>query len=124
MPASFTIDLARRVVYSRGWGILVDDDLRETQRGVRDAVGFESDFCQLYDFSGVTELRVTGEGLREMARQSPFDRNARRAVVVDSDVAFGMVRMFQIVGDRETPEFQIFRDRETAQHWLDSGIAD
>jgi hypothetical protein len=123
MPASFTIDVARRAVYSRGWGVLVDDDLRETQRGLREAVGFESDFCQLYDFSDVTEVRVTGEGLREMALQSPFDRNARRAVVVDSHVAYGMVRLFQIVGDRETPEFQIFRHREDALRWLESGNA-
>ena len=123
MPASFTIDLARRMVHSRGWGILVDADLRETQRGIRETSGFEPDFRQLYDFTDVTEVRVTGHGVRELARASPFGRDARRAIVVGSDIAFGMVRMFQIVSDRERPEFQIFRDRETALHWLDGGSA-
>lgn len=123
MPASFTIDLARRIVYSRGWGVLVDSDLRQTQHGLRETVGFEPDFSQLYDFSDVTEVRVTGEGLREMSRQSPFHRDARRAVVVDTDVAFGMVRVFQLAGDRETPEFQIFRDRESALRWLEGSLA-
>ena len=124
MPASFSIDLARRMVYSRGWGVLVDSDLRQTQRGLRETAGFEPDFSQLYDFSGVTEVRITGDGLRELSRQSPFHKEARRAIVVDSEVAFGMARMFQISGDRETSEFQIFRDREIALRWLESRVAE
>ncbi len=121
MPASFMIDVARRIVYSRAWGVLVDADLRQTQRGVREAPGFEPDFRQLYDFSEVTEVRVTSEGVQDMARHSPFVRNARRAIVVTSDVAFGMVRTFQIVGNRETPQFRIFRDRRLALEWLADG---
>lgn len=58
MPASFTIDVVRRIVLSRGQGVLVDDDLRETQKGVRDAPGFDADFRQLHDFSEVTDVEV------------------------------------------------------------------
>ena len=119
MPASFTIDPERRLVLSRGWGVLVDDDLRGTQRGLRAAPEFAPDFRQLWDFTAVTQVRVTGEGLRGLALQSPFRRDARRAIVVASDVAFGMVRMYELVSDRDSRYFRIFRDVATAMQWLE-----
>jgi hypothetical protein len=122
MPASFTIDLEDRIVFSRAWGILVDDDLRQTQRGVREAPGFAPDFRQLYDFSDVTDVQVTQDSLWGMAVNSPFELGARRAMVVDTDVAFGVARMYQLISGRESTTFRIFRDREAALRWLDSGL--
>ena len=124
MPASFTVDLERRVVFSKGWGVLVDDDLRQTQAGVRETPGFEPDFRQLYDFSAVTDVQVTQDSLWGMAGNSPFDLDARRAMVVGSDVAFGVVRMYQLMSERESSTFRIFRDRESALRWLERGAAD
>jgi hypothetical protein len=123
MPASFTVDLSRRTVFSRAWGILVDDDLRQTQQGVREAPGFEPDFSQLYDFSAVTDVLVTQDSLWGMVGNSPFDISARRAVVVGSEVAFGVVRMYQQMSGRDNASFRIFRDRESALRWLEGGAA-
>lgn len=120
MPASFVIDHARREVRSRAWGVLVDADLEATQRALRAEAGFDPLYRQLYDFTAVTEVRVTGTGLRELARRSPFSPRARRAIVVPSDVAFGMARMYGLVGDRDEALFQIFRDLPTAERWLAS----
>lgn len=119
MPASFTIDLARRIVFSRGWGILVDDDLRQTQKGVRETPGFEPDFRQIYDFSDVIDVEVTQDSLWGLAGSSPFAAGARRAVVVDSNVAFGVARMYQLMSERESSTFRIFRDRQAALRWLE-----
>ena len=124
MPASFTIDVARRTVFSRGWGVLVDDDLRQTQQGVREAPGFEPDFSQLYDFSAVTDIQVTQDALWGMVGNSPFGMRARRAVVVDSEVAFGVGRMYQQMSGREYATFRIFRDRASALRWLEGGAAE
>lgn len=124
MPASFTVDLPRRIVFSRGWGILVDDDLRETQKGVREAAGFTSDFSQLYDFFEVTDVQVTPDTLWGLAAGSPFELGARRAVVVGSDVAFGMARMYQSISGRQSDTFRIFRDRESAVRWLEGATAE
>ena len=119
MPANFTIEPERRLVRSRGWGSLTDADLRQTQRELREAPEFGADFRQLYDFSEVTDLRVTGEGLRDLARHSPFARDARRAIVVASDAAYGMVRMYQLSSDRDSEHVRIFRDLAGAIRWLD-----
>ena len=120
MPASFTIDFTRRIVFSRAWGILVDDDLRQSQKGVRETPGFERDFRQLYDFTDVTDVQVTTDALWGMVKDSPFVQSAHRAIVVDSDVAFGVVRMYQQISGRESATFRIFRDRESALSWLES----
>ena len=119
MPASFQVDVDRRIVFSRGWGILVDDDLRETQKGVRESPGFTPDFSQLYDFSEVTDIRVTEETLWGLAGTSPFGLRARRAVVVASDAAFGVARTYQAISGRQSDTFRIFRYRDSALRWLD-----
>jgi hypothetical protein len=124
MPASFTIDVARRTVFSRAWGILVDDDLRQTQQGVRVAPDFDPDFSQLYDFSAITDVQVTTDALWGMVGDSPFGVHALRAVVVNSDVAFGVARMYQQMSSRESATFRIFRDRESAVRWLEDKHAE
>jgi hypothetical protein len=118
MPATFEIDAARRLVVSRAWGVLEDADLAATQAGVRADARFDAGFSQIFDFTAVTEVRLTGATLIGLSRTSPFAIDARRAVVVSSDVAFGMARMYALASDRGAESFQIFRDMESALQWL------
>jgi hypothetical protein len=77
------------------------------------------DFRQLYDFSEVTDVQVTQDSLWGLAGNSPFLQGARRAIVVTSDVVFGVVRMYQLMSGRESDTFRISRDRASALVWLD-----
>lgn len=122
MPASFVIDHANRLVRSKAWGVLEEEDLAATQRGVRNDKQFDPMYRQIYDFSEVTEIRLSAERLRLLAYNSPFSPKAPRAVVVNSDVAYGMARMYSLMGDRDPEHFRIFRDRESALRWL--GVTD
>jgi len=121
MPASFVVDADRRLVSSRAWGVLVDADLFGTQDGVRAHPSFEPHFSQIYDFSDVTEMRLTGDAVLNLGRSSPFAVDARRAIIVTSDVAFGMARMYGLASNRASDSFRIFRDHASALSWL--GIA-
>ena len=121
MPATCDIDHDRRLVRSRAWGTLVDTDLQATQRTLREDARFESTYSQIYDFSEVEHVRVTGKGLESLARSSPFARDARRAVVVGSDHGYGMARMFAMLSDRDPVNFRIFRDVASATAWIESG---
>lgn len=120
MPATSIIDHDARIVRSRAWGILSDSDLEGTQATLHADPRFDPMYRQVYDFSGVTEVQVTGEFVRRLARNSLFSPHARRAVVVNSDVAFGLARMFGLVGDRDPDSFMIFRDIQSAEDWIDS----
>jgi hypothetical protein len=61
-----------------------------------------------------SEVRAIVELLRDM---SPRIREVSIAVLVDSDVSYGLVRMIQLLLE-ETATIRPFRDREKALHWL------
>ena len=121
MPATFLIDHDERIVRSRAWGLLVDGDLFETQRRLREDPRFEPTFCQIFDFTAVEQLALTGDGLRKLAATSPFARDARRAIVVNGESAYGMARMYAMLSDRDSEFFRIFRDTPSALKWLRDG---
>ena len=121
MPATFLIDHDERIVRSRAWGLLIDSDLFDTQQRLRDDPRFEPTYCQIWDFTAVQQLCLTGDGLRKLAANSPFSRDARRAIVVGSEGAYGMARMYALLSDRNPAYFRIFRDTPAAIKWLRDG---
>jgi len=122
MPGAYTIDLARSLVLSRGWGVLTDRELLAHVRALTADPRFARHFRQLADLRDVTEVQFTASTIREMVRLNPFGAGARRALVVTSDVVFGMARMYQILRDESPDELRIFRKVDDALQWL--GIAD
>jgi len=119
MPADNRIDLSTRVVYSRAWGIVTNEDLADNRVALSRDPAFAPDLAQLYDCTGVTEVKVTSEALLRLALTSPFAPTARRAIAVSSEVAFGLARMYAQLSGREEV-IQVFRDRPSAVQWLDS----
>jgi len=118
MPADFQIDLSERVVYCRAWGVVTDGDLANNRVALHADPAFEPDMAVLYDFSGVTEVQVTSVTLRRLALTTHLVPAARQAIVAPTDAAFGLARMYSILGGRE--EDQVFRDRAEALRWLKS----
>jgi hypothetical protein len=118
MAASYRIDVARGVVYSRGWGVLTDEEIAAHAQTLRVDPRFDPGFRQIVDFRGLTNIRVSGAGVREVARYNPFRRDARRAFVVVSDEAFGLTRMFGMFTDSSAEQFGIFRSIEPALEWI------
>lgn len=118
MPASYWIDLSREIVFSRGWGALTDAEVLSHAETLRADAKFDPEFQQIIDYSEVTEVRVTTSGVAAVAERNPFRVGARRAVVVGSDEAFGMVRMFQMRTDSDPEQFAIFRSLGPAMEWV------
>jgi hypothetical protein len=118
MPCSYTIDLARSLVLSRGWGILTDGELLAHVRALTIDPRFARSFHQLADLRDVADVEVSTSTIREMARLNPYGDGSRRAVVVTSDVLFGMARMYQILRDEPTDELEVFRKLDDALRWL------
>jgi hypothetical protein len=122
MPGSYAIDTGRSLVLSRGWGVLTDGELLAHVRALAIDQRFAPHFCQLADLRDVTTFEVSSATIRAMASLNPFGVGARRALVVGSDVAFGMARMYQILRDESPDVFEIFREIVPALDWL--GLAD
>jgi len=118
MPGSYLIDAAAGIVYTRGWSVLTDEEIAAHAEALGADPRFDPGFRQIVDFRELTEIRVSGAGVREVARHNPFRRDARRAFVVASDEAFGLTRMFGMFTDSSGDEFQIFRAIEPAFEWI------
>jgi hypothetical protein len=119
MPCAYTIDLARSLVLSRGWGEVTDRELLAHVRALTADPRFARSFHQFIDLRDVTDVQITASTIREMVKLNPFGAGARRAVVVTSDVVFGMARMYQILRDESPDEFEIFRKLDDALRWLE-----
>lgn len=117
MPASYLID-PRGVVFSRAWGVLTDEDLLAHGKVLRADARLTPRLRQIADFSGVTKLGVTSEGVRRATRNNPFGPDARRAFVAPLDETVGMIRMFGIYIDADASQFRIFRKLGPAMEWI------
>jgi hypothetical protein len=72
---------------------------------------------QLSDARDVTST-VPAEGIRELASNTPFGEGSRRAIVVTSDVVFGVSSMYELRQLEGGADVKLFRDIQEARAWL------
>jgi len=75
----------------------------------------------LYDFIGATAA-VTATEMRALAAHIealPSPKRGPVAVVTEHPALFGMARMYSMLTEAAGLRFQVFRDRPSAEHWLD-----
>jgi hypothetical protein len=118
MAISLEVDHARRRVYARAPGPVtfmnilahLEQESREgglPYRELIDARGCEPQVSS-------AEVREVVDLLRRLGQSSPLGPTA---VVVDSDVAYGMLRMLEILLD-DVCQVQPFREVAEAESWL------
>jgi hypothetical protein len=120
MPSSYEIDVARRLVRARLWGVVTFADLKENRLRMLEDPAFRPDLSQLTDVSDATKIAMTADEIQEFARILPFAPEARRAIVVPNDATFGLARMFEtyreaVVGN---DPLRLFRNLKDAEEWL------
>lgn len=118
MPADYEIDSDHRIVYSRGWGRLTDEDLVDYQARLTADPEFCPHFDQLVDLTAVETLALSAEGVRMSAAREEWSPEARRAFVAPLDAVYGMVRMHEAFSGAENPNRKIFRCISEARAWL------
>ena len=119
MPASYQIDVARRLVISRGVGYVTEAELLTHQRQLQHDPAFVPTFRQLWDCTAVTGGRVTAAGVRTLAAVTVFQPGTPRAIVVPGLLAYGLARMFQIWRSLHGERIAVFRELHAAQAWLE-----
>ncbi len=119
MPFSYKIDKERKLVMSTGYGVFTLGDALAHQEKLRKDSDFDPSFCQLMDFTHVTKLDLRPEDVRRLAQASLFAHDSKRAILVNSESAFGLARMYEILrstfGERG---IQAFRNLEDALEWV------
>jgi hypothetical protein len=82
----------------------------------------------LTDLTGVTELKLTADEVRRISDEHRITarltvQGAPVALIVSSDVVFGMVRMWQAHVDDTGWTIRLFRSRAEAEAWLSGQLA-
>jgi hypothetical protein len=121
MPADYTIDVERQLVYSRAWGNVTDEDMFDHQRRLALDPLFNGDLFQLIDFLAVTDGKaLSTNGVRSIAHRHLFGPRSRRAIVAADLAIYGMARMFEtyrgIAGGEE--QICVFKNLKDAWAWL------
>jgi len=119
MPAFYKIDKERKLVMTTHSGVLTIADALGHQEKLPKDPDFDPSFSQLFDVTHVTDVQLTAEDVRRLARTSVFSPDSRRAIVVDSDLKFGLARMFEVLRDTMGEKgIRVFRNLEDALDWI------
>ena len=121
MPISYTIDTERKLILTKAWGALSDQDLLNHKAALSRDPAFQPGMRELSDVRSIERLDVTSRGVRAMVAHDDTQPGPggphRMALVVPNDEVFGMARMYQTMGGADKP-IRIFRDIAIAEAWL------
>lgn len=123
MPVSSYIDVVNQVVFTTWRGDVTLDEALANNDALRNDADFRASMSQLSDAREVTST-VSAEGIAELARTTPFAEGSRRAGVADSELVFGMSRMYELRKGEHGAEVRAFRDVQEARAWLGLEPAD
>ena len=75
--------------------------------------------CRLWDFRGCT-VDLSSEELREIAEigAARDQEPGRVAILADSDLIYGLGRMYEVVRSSPSSEYRAFRSESEALSWL------
>jgi hypothetical protein len=118
LPASYDIDPKQRLVISRLWGPVTEEEVHDHNRRLRADPEFNPSYIQLADMTGITEIRVSTNMINQTALDQFFTPGTRRAFVASDDATFGMARMFALQAEGLGQTIEVFRDRGKAEEWL------
>jgi hypothetical protein len=123
MPMSYTIDPVRKLIRATGSGVLTDDDVMEHRRALAADPKITRGMPEISDVRQVRDFQVTVAGIRIMvaadARMVASGGMHKLAVVAEENVAYGMSRMYQTLGEPNIrSSIGVFRDYKEAEDWL------
>jgi hypothetical protein len=118
LPVSYDIDKKQRLVNSRLWGTITEEEVHDHNTRLRNDPAFDPGYRQLIDLTGITEIRVSSKTVNLTAMDQYFTPGTRRAFIASSDATFGMARMFALQAEGSGQTIEVFRDRKKAEEWL------
>jgi hypothetical protein len=121
MHITHSIDTDKRIVITTVTGEITVAAVRADITRLADEPGYAPDMPGIVDMRNAT-AGLTSDELRQIAetvKNSPKAVNgARRALLVSSDLMYGLYRMFAAFASDGTTEFRVFRDEKLAHAWI------
>ena len=118
MPATYQIDVARRLVLSRVWGVFTAEDLKNHYTTLAADPAFDPTYSQLVDLRDVERVDMDTPVIRRHALERLFHPNAQRALVVSSPHHYELARIYAEFAEYASQNVHVFRDMHDAEEWL------
>jgi len=119
MPADFVIDVHAGVVFTKGAGVLGRDDVLQHNARLIAHPDFRPQFSQLMDVSAVSKIEISVKELEQLTIPTVFERTSRRAILVASDLQYGVGRMTEVFSEMNGQTgVRVFRDAQEAFAFL------
>ncbi len=115
MPIQYTIDPANRLVISNDTAPLNAREIREFFRALSADPRFQPTFNQLHHMQAGALGALRYDDLASVKEFDPFSPSARRAIVVETAVDYGMVRMYELL---RGGSMQVFKTEREARLFL------
>lgn len=116
MPSAYHIDPARGLIIVSLAGPVSVYRLRQARAKVMADPAYDPRFGLLVDLSDADVTLLIGHALRQLAERPPTA--GRMAIVVASDLAYGMARMYELASPADVA---VFHSRAEAEVWLVQG---
>lgn len=129
-PSSSTNSLPEaRIVYrlephsgvfiAQWFGVMTDQVLLSHYQRYYSAPGYDPTCRELADLRGLSGNGLTTDGIKKMsALAKRYHRSGLTAIVTESDLSFGLGRMYNVLGPDGTKRIEVFRDLVPALTWL------
>ncbi len=115
MPLDFIINAEHRIVVCHGTGVFNLSNTRQFRARMMADRHFSPEMSQVIDFRDISEIKATAKDVQQLAEDTVFSKESRRAFVVASQLQFGLSRMFgtlrEVAGEKQ---FRVFRDMDEA----------
>jgi len=118
MPATYRIDVERRLVLTRVWGVFTTQDLFDHYNSLAADPAFDPTFSQLADLRDVEREELGRPLIRRHALERLFSPRAQRALVVSSADHYELARIYASFAQFASQNVHVFRDMHDAEEWL------
>ena len=122
MPADFELDTVERTVRSRALGIVTDENLFNQVERIRTLFEqgiLDSTWAQVCDFTAAERFDcISSDEIRRLAGSNPWPKASLRAIVVPSDLGFGLGRMYEMLCGTAGENVCVVRSAADALAWL------
>ena len=109
------------VLFVRAWGEMSAESSVAVLEAISAGEAWPADAPAIWDVREASFPGASGDALRALAAERARFENrrvARVAMVVDDDLNFGLMRMFEMLSDTEHGSIQVFRDLDAALRWV------
>lgn len=121
MSANLRYDKERNILHVTVHGVISVDEFGEIINKISHAEEFPPDVPALWDLSAVDARNVDVSIIEDfvMIRERYPERGSTKlALLTSSDLAFGMSRMYEAFSADLPQTIRFFRDRASAEQWL------